>query len=309
MRAFLMLLLLLASAPGAPAQPDDLSLDDLLDVGEQWAQDNLDDDVLRLFQDVDREKVQQFLRNLQQELQGDSVVDLAQLRPVADAVMSLLEAHEESRPYAAWLKSRLDYLQMAEDVRAAAPPPKPEPGQPLKPAPNPAPEVQRELWRKQVAKLPAPRGAEQLAARLKPIFLAQKVPPELVWVAEVESSFNPGARSPAGAAGLYQLMPATAKQLGLALHPDERLDPEKNARAAAAYLKYLHGKFKDWPLTLAAYNAGEGRVQALLDRYQASSFDRIGRRLPAETQMYVPRNNATLLRREGVTLAQLKVPK
>jgi membrane-bound lytic murein transglycosylase D len=57
------------------------------------------------------------------------------------------------------------------------------------------------------------------------------------------------------------------------------------------------------------YNAGEGRVQALLARAQPKTFDRIATRLPAETQMYVPKINAALLRREGVGLAALSMPK
>jgi membrane-bound lytic murein transglycosylase D len=140
---------------------------------------------------------------------------------------------------------------------------------------------------------------------LKPVFAAQGVPPELVWLAEVESSFNPSARSPVGAAGLFQLMPPTAKSLGLAARPDERLDPAKSAGAAARYLKYLHGKFNDWPLALAAYNLGEGRLQKLLERYRVRTFDQVATHLPAETQMYVPRIDAVLQRREGLTLAKL----
>ena len=102
---------------------------------------------------------------------------------------------------------------------------------------------------------------------LKPVFADEQAPSELVWIAEVESSFDPQARSPAGAAGLFQLMPATARRFGLKTWPlDQRLNPEKSARAAAKYLDYLHGRFKDWRLALAAYNAGEGTVQKLLHR-------------------------------------------
>jgi len=135
------------------------------------------------------------------------------------------------------------------------------------------------------------------------------VPPELVWIAEVESSFDPRARSPAGAAGLFQLMPATAQRFGLrSSWPwDQRLKPEPSARAAAQYLSFLHGKFKDWRLALAAYNAGEGTVQDLLTRRKAHSYDAIARELPAETQMYVPKVEAILLRREGVRLAELRL--
>ena len=104
-------------------------------------------------------------------------------------------------------------------------------------------------------------------------------------------------------------MPATAKRYGLRTWPlDHRLRPEESARAAAQYLRYLHGEFKDWRLALAAYNAGEGTVQRLLQQHKARTFDAIATHLPAETQMYVPRVEATLARREGVKLSQLRVP-
>ena len=142
--------------------------------------------------------------------------------------------------------------------------------------------------------------------KLKPVFAQERVPAELVWLAEVESAFDPRARSPVGAAGLFQLMPATAKRYGLRRWPwDQRYQPEPSARAAAQYLKQLHKQFGDWPLTVAAYNAGEGTVQKLLDRFNTRSFDRIATHLPAETQMFVPKVEATLMRREGVKLAKL----
>jgi membrane-bound lytic murein transglycosylase D len=105
-------------------------------------------------------------------------------------------------------------------------------------------------------------------------------------------------------------MPATAKQYGLRTWPfDQRLKPEPSARAAAKHLGYLHGRFKDWRLAVAAYNAGEGTVQKLLKSQNARTFDAIATRLPAETQMYVPKVEATLLRREGVKLDELPPPR
>jgi soluble lytic murein transglycosylase-like protein len=131
----------------------------------------------------------------------------------------------------------------------------------------------------------------------------------LVWVADVESSFDRRAQSPAGASGLFQLMPATAKRFGLSLWPrDQRFQTEPSAIAAAQYLRYLFDRFQDWRLALAAYNAGEGAVQKLLDRYKTRSYDDIAAHLPAETQMYVPRVEAIILQRESAQLEQLPAP-
>jgi membrane-bound lytic murein transglycosylase D len=138
-------------------------------------------------------------------------------------------------------------------------------------------------WDRVVVGRHPPAQAEKLVPRLKEIFVAEGLPPEWVWIAEVESSMNPKARSPAGARGLFQFMPATAQRFGMSVSwPDERADPEKSARAAAKYLRFLHGEFGSWPLALAAYNAGEGRVCRTLKAADgASSFSAIARKLPA----------------------------
>ena len=104
-------------------------------------------------------------------------------------------------------------------------------------------------------------------------------------------------------------MPATAERYGLSVWPfDQRLKPEPSAEAAAKYLKTLHSQFHDWRLALAAYNSGEGTVQNLLKRYHTRTFDDIAPHLPAETQMFVPKVEATVMRREGVELAKLANP-
>jgi membrane-bound lytic murein transglycosylase D len=283
-----------------------MTLDEVVQSADQWAKENLDDDTLRALQEVDREKVKQFFRDLAKQFHNQQVVDLGALNDTAKTILPLLERYEETAPYAAWLKTRLDYLEVADQIRRATPPPTPRPGQPPQPAPNPAPAQEREIWIKRLSARPWPESAKPFVARLKPIFAEQKVPPELVWLAEVESSFDARVRSPAGAAGLFQLMPATAKRYGLRTSPsDQRLQPEDSARAAAKYLEHLHGQFKDWRLALAAYNAGEGTVQKVLERQKAKTFDAIPTHLPAETQMYVPKVEATLLRREGVELSRL----
>jgi membrane-bound lytic murein transglycosylase D len=108
---------------------------------------------------------------------------------------------------------------------------------------------------------------------------------------------------------MFQLMPATAKSFGLSLWPrDQRKIPEVAAMAAAKYLRQLHAQFGDWRLAVAAYNCGEGRVQKSLERYGTKSYERIATHLPAETQMYVPKVEATILKREGLALEKLKAP-
>ena len=301
--------LVLAGSLWARAQDEIITLPDLIQGAQEWAQENLDTNVLAALQDVDRQKVEQFFRDWQEEFQGEYVVDLASLRSTAEIILPMLESHPATRPYGAWLKAQLDYLEVADEFRVSIPPPASETNRPAPPRPNPDPAAERELWMKQVAGRPLPPQATNYLARLKPVFAAQKVPSELFWIAEVESSFDAGARSPAGAAGLYQLMPDTARRFGLSLWPrDERLQPEDSARASARYLKFLYDRFQDWRLALAGYNAGEGRVQRLLDRYQTRDYDDIARHLPAETQMYVPRVEATLLRREGARLTELTSP-
>jgi membrane-bound lytic murein transglycosylase D len=310
MKSFWFILaLLLASLPVARAQDGAVTLPDIIQGVQQFAQDNLDTNVLNALPKVDDPAVQQFFHDFQRRFQGDYVVNLAALRQTARAVLPLLESSEQTQPYAAWLKAQMAYLDVANEIQLTIPPPNIETNQPPRPVPNPPPQKERELWVKKVSVSPWPALATEYVPELKPIFATQKVPPDLVWMAEVESGFDRRALSPAGAAGLFQLMPATAKRFGLSLWPrDQRYQPEPSATASAQYLKYLHDRFKDWRLALAAYNAGEGTVQKLLDRYKADSYDAIAEHLPAETQMYVPRIEAVLQQREGVNLEQLSAP-
>ena len=301
-----LLILLLVSGLWARAADESVTLDDLMESAQDWARQNLDEDVLRALQNQDQQKVKQLLEVLQKKLEGEYVIDLAPLRSGAAAILPILERYEETLPYALWLKNQLDYLEVADHFRLIIKPPKSAPGRPFQPAPNPSPRLERQVWIEKLAGRPWPDSAKTYVARLKPLFTAQKVPPELVWIAEVESSFDPRARSPAGATGLFQLMPATAKRFGLSCRPfDQRLTPEKSAAATAKYLRHLHARYHDWRLALAAYNAGEGVIDKLLQEHKGATFDAIAPHLPAETQMYVPRLEATLLRREGVKLSQL----
>lgn len=115
------------------------------------------------------------------------------------------------------------------------------------------------------------------------------LPDDLKYVAMIESDLRWMVTSPAGAEGLWQIMPETAKRFGLQVNAyiDERRDPDRASEAATAYLKKLHEEFGDWFLAAAAYNAGEGRVrEALSDQGARPYFDLY---LPRETRRYVLR--------------------
>ena len=274
----------------------------LRDAGD-WLTENIDDSVFESL-GVDQFRVRQFLHDLHRSFQGNYVYDLAALRDTAIQLQPILERYEETQPYAAWLKAHLvdfDVSQKLRDQISATVTNK------LR-LPPPSPQLQRTVWVRAIDTTPAPPAAKSQLVRLKEIFAEEKMPRELVWLAEVESSFDPRAQSPAGAAGLFQLMPATARSLDLdvGLFNDERLQPEKNGRAAARYLRELHQRFGDWRLALAAYNCGPTRVADLLKKHRAKTYDGISPYLPVETQMYVPKVEATLRKREGVKLTELK---
>ena len=129
-----------------------------------------------------------------------------------------------------------------------------------------------------------------------PIFVEELVkegmPTELQYLPVIESAINPNAISRAGAAGLWQFMPATAKGLGMEVNSliDERRDPRLSSRNAARYLKQLHEIYNDWSLAIAAYNCGPGNVNKALRRAGEGKKDfwQIYEYLPAETRGYVP---------------------
>jgi membrane-bound lytic murein transglycosylase D len=261
---------------------------------------------------IDVELTRKFIGDLNTRFQGTYVYDLGALNENAREWIPILEQSDLTSDYAAWLKSRLDYFEVAEQLRKQAAAQVTNKTANVR-LPKPTVQVERKAWLSVVEKKPVPPAAQKHLPTLKRIFAEEKVPTELVWVAEVESSFNSSARSPVGAAGLFQLMPTTAKRFDLSTGflgmGDERTDTEKSGRAAARYLRLLYQKFGDWRLALAAYNAGEGRVSELLRKQKAKSYDAIADRLPAETQMYVPKIEATLRKREGVSLSDLKMPK
>jgi membrane-bound lytic murein transglycosylase D len=298
----MLLLVMLCVTTLAPAAEEELDLGQALAAAQEWAEENLDDSVLAALPEVDRKQVEDFLKLFQARLHGSNVLDLATYKDTAKLMVPLLDRYEETSPLATWLRTRLDYLEVAEELKKAAPVTRDPPT-------NPPPAAVQTIWVTKLSRAEWPERAKELVPKLKTIFQEEKVPPELVWVAEVESSLNPKARSPVGAAGLFQLMPATAKRFGLRTWPfDQRYQVEPSARVAAQYLNFLGKKFGDWRLALAAYNSGEGTVQRLLEKHNAKTFDAIATRLPAETQMFVPKIEATVQRREGKPLPRYSAP-
>ncbi|NNE28724.1 MAG: lytic transglycosylase domain-containing protein [Saprospiraceae bacterium] len=124
---------------------------------------------------------------------------------------------------------------------------------------------------------------------------AYDLPTELKYLSVVESALKQDAKSKAGAAGLWQFMPRTGKAYGLDINQqvDERLDLFKSTESAVRYLADLHKSFKDWPLALAAYNCGPGRVRKAMKERRSRDFWNIRSLLPKETQDYVVKWMAT----------------
>lgn len=123
---------------------------------------------------------------------------------------------------------------------------------------------------------------------------AKSLPEDLIFVAMIESGFEPVARSAPGAAGLWQIMPETAKIYGLAVDRwlDQRLGPQAETTAAADLLADLHRRFGSWDLAIAAYDMGYGGLAAVVRRYNTNDFwslERTEGTLPWETTLYVPK--------------------
>ena len=115
------------------------------------------------------------------------------------------------------------------------------------------------------------KKANRFFPQIEPILKEEGIPDDFKYLMAIESSLNTLARSPAGAAGLWQLMPQTAKELGLEVNDlvDERYDIEKSTRAACKYLKKAYARYGDWMLVSASYNAGQARISSLMKKQNA----------------------------------------
>jgi membrane-bound lytic murein transglycosylase D len=129
------------------------------------------------------------------------------------------------------------------------------------------------------------------------IFRKEGVPEDIVWLGQIESTWKPNAYSWAAASGLWQFIPSTGARYGLrqTAWVDERNSFEKATHASAQYLKWLHNRYNNWELAIAAYNTGEGNIDRAISRAGAADFWRIYPYIAQETRNYVPNILATIL--------------
>lgn len=138
------------------------------------------------------------------------------------------------------------------------------------------------------------RQADRYDEWVRDVFASYGIPRDLHHLGMVESGYRPTVRSHAGAVGMWQFMPATGRGMGLRIDSlvDERMDPVRATHAAARHLRQLNREFRgDWALAAAAYNAGSGRINRGLGRFNATNFWDLAQRgdLAQETRHYVPR--------------------
>ncbi len=130
--------------------------------------------------------------------------------------------------------------------------------------------------------------AKTCLPQMTEILESQGVPAEMVSIVFVESRFDKNS-SYRGAGGYWQMMAATARDMGLRVDRwvDERRDPIKSTKAAAKYLKTLNEQYDSWLLALAAYNAGTRPINCVARKCRVKDGELYGRRLPAYSAVYV----------------------
>ncbi|MCS7280096.1 MAG: transglycosylase SLT domain-containing protein [Desulfobacterota bacterium] len=137
------------------------------------------------------------------------------------------------------------------------------------------------------------KRSEKYVPFMRQILKEEGLPEDLVYLAMIESGFNPKAYSPAKACGPWQFIYKTGERYGLKVNYwiDERRDPEKSTVAAARYLKDLFNQFGCWYLAAASYNVGEKKVERILEQHNTKDIWEIIKynSLPKETREYIPK--------------------
>lgn len=120
------------------------------------------------------------------------------------------------------------------------------------------------------------------------------LPTDLVWLSLIESGHDPAVRSPAGAVGLWQFIPESARMYGLTVDQwvDERRDPARSTQAAVRFLSDLYERFESWELAMAAYNMGYAGLSRSIGKFNTNDYwmlSRLEGGIPWETTLYVPK--------------------
>ncbi|MDR1608536.1 MAG: lytic transglycosylase domain-containing protein [Deltaproteobacteria bacterium] len=133
------------------------------------------------------------------------------------------------------------------------------------------------------------RRARRFFPTIEAALKASGLPDDLKYLSVAESDLRPSIFSPAGAAGIWQFIPSTARRYGLKVNKreDQRLLPEPVMGAGLRYLSFLNDKFGDWALAMASYNAGEARIGRAMAEQGTADYYQL--RLPRETERYVYR--------------------
>ncbi|MEZ0487746.1 lytic transglycosylase domain-containing protein [Fibrella aquatica] len=144
------------------------------------------------------------------------------------------------------------------------------------------------LFRPQSPKIDAlQKRADSFFPMVDSTLAAYDIPADFKYIPLAESGLKPRAVSPKGAGGYWQLMPATARELGLKVggKNDERFNAQKATVAACKYLRKLYAQFGSWSLVAAAYNVGPGYMKAQLKKQADCSYYQM--KLPRETRYYL----------------------
>lgn len=241
-------------------------------------------------------------------ISGCSTVQVAPRAPVEGAAETVAQLSSNQTP----VIERLVYEAAASRRQQLEQAPAEDPETPIEPVTATIPMtpnriVERTLNdylqnRRSVLQVWASRG-QIYFPMIEQIFAAEGIPDELKYLALGESGLNPTARSSAGAVGMWQFMPVTARGEGLRVDSwvDERRDPEKATRAAARHIKALHEDYNGrWHLALAGYNCSYRCITRAINRAGGSideppTYWDIYPNLPRETRGFVPKFIATAL--------------